>query len=271
MLSSSGIYKIVCIKNKKVYIGSSVDLKKRKREHFSSLRNKTHFNSYLQNCFNTYGEQSFVFEIVLYCEKAFLLLNEEEQIRIHDSFNNGFNFLETPSKNMFGFKHTEESKNKMSVSGKQRGRHKQSCSLSIKDVQEIRQKFFNRIRVSTLSKEYNVNRKTISQCVYLKSYSDIECEIAGYSEMLNEIHEQNNNGKRPRSSGWNHTEDFIERFRASVTGAKQYARKLSDEQIRDIRREKEKGSTCRDLAQKYNVNQNTISRICRRLIYNEIL
>jgi Mor family transcriptional regulator len=271
MLSSSGIYKIICIKNKKVYIGSAVDLQKRKREHFSSLKAKTHFNRYLQSCFNMYGEQSFIFEIVLYCEKEFLLLNEEEQIKIHDSFNNGFNLVEKPSKNMLGFKHAEESKKKMSDSGKQRGRHKHSCSLSTKDVQEIRQKFFNGTRVSALSKEYNVHRKTIKECVYLKSYSDIKCEIEGYSEMLKEIHEQRNNGKRPRSSGWKHTEDFIERFRISVTGPKQYARKLSDEQVKDIRKEKEKGSTCRDLAQKYNVNQNTISRICRRLIYSEIL
>ena len=208
---------------------------------------------------------------MLYCKKEDLLLNEEEQIKIHNSHNNGFNILEKPSKNMLGFKHTEESKIKMSFSGKQRGRTKHSCSLTDKQVKEIRQNFFDGIRIGVLAKKYNVHRKTIRQCVYLERYLDIECEIEGYSDMLSKIREQRKNGKRPKSSGWNHTKEFIEKFRISVSKPKKYARKLSDEQIRNIREEKSKGFTCRELATKYSVNQNTISRICRRLIYSEVI
>lgn len=270
ILNSSGIYKIVCAKNNKIYIGSALNLNKRKREHFSCLKNNTHFNHYLQNCFNKYGEEAFIFEVVLYCEQNELLIKEEEQIKVHNSYKNGFNMLEKPTKNMFGYKHTQEAKKQMSFAAKARGRPKHSSIFSTEQVKEIRQHFFNGVRIGELSLKYMVHHSTIKKCVYLQSYADVECDIEGYVEMLNEIKEQRDIGKRPRSSGWKHSKEFIDKFRSSVIGPKLTIRKLTEDQILNIRKEKQQGLTCRELAQKYSVNQNTISRICRRLIYAEI-
>jgi group I intron endonuclease len=59
-----GIYKIINIVNNKFYVGSAVDLKRRKTRHFSELRTGKHNNRHLQAAWVKYGEQSFVFVVV---------------------------------------------------------------------------------------------------------------------------------------------------------------------------------------------------------------
>jgi group I intron endonuclease len=59
-----GIYKIINIVNNKFYVGSAVDLKRRKARHFSELRNNRHNNGKLQNAWLKYGEQAFIFVVV---------------------------------------------------------------------------------------------------------------------------------------------------------------------------------------------------------------
>ena len=67
-MKKSGIYCIENLKNGKKYIGQSVDLEKRKHEHFSLLKGNNHSNTHLQNSYNKYGEENFKFRILLYCE-----------------------------------------------------------------------------------------------------------------------------------------------------------------------------------------------------------
>ena len=59
-----GIYKIINIINSKFYVGSAVDLKRRKTRHFSELRGNKHNNRHLQSAWNKYGEQAFVFVVL---------------------------------------------------------------------------------------------------------------------------------------------------------------------------------------------------------------
>ncbi|SUM82669.1 helix-turn-helix domain-containing protein [Staphylococcus saprophyticus] len=63
----SCIYKITNTANGKVYIGQTVNYRKRKVGHFSYLRRNAHRNCYLQNSFNKYGESSFEIEIIKEC------------------------------------------------------------------------------------------------------------------------------------------------------------------------------------------------------------
>lgn len=59
------IYKIRNIVNGKFYIGSTIRPKYiRKYEHFSALRSNLHYNKYLQNAWNKYGESNFIFELI---------------------------------------------------------------------------------------------------------------------------------------------------------------------------------------------------------------
>lgn len=59
-----GIYKIINVINNKFYVGSAVDLKRRKARHFSELRTGKHNNRYLQASWLKYGEAAFVFVVV---------------------------------------------------------------------------------------------------------------------------------------------------------------------------------------------------------------
>jgi group I intron endonuclease len=119
-----GIYKIENAVNGKLYVGSTKCLRKRKNGHFSNLRHNVHHSSHLQNAFNKYGEDNLIFSVLEYCEE--IDLEEKEAVWIVNLRSSdrrfGYNARIHVSSNR-GFKHTEESKRKMSESRKGKGRH----------------------------------------------------------------------------------------------------------------------------------------------------
>ena len=100
-----GIYKIQSIiKPERVYIGSAINLHRRKITHLSDLRNNCHGNNKLQNHFNKYGEKDLVFSFVAGCDKSELLKNEQWYI---DIYNPWFNNAKIAG-NCLGVKHSLE-------------------------------------------------------------------------------------------------------------------------------------------------------------------
>lgn len=71
------IYQIRNLKNEKVYIGSSNNLKKRWNDHKYLLNKNSHHSYHLQRSWNKYGEDSFVFEILEECDEDVLLYREQ--------------------------------------------------------------------------------------------------------------------------------------------------------------------------------------------------
>ncbi len=63
-MPKSGIYRITCLSNGKIYIGSATDIRVRWNRHRYDLRKHIHKNHYLQNAWKKYGEEDFVFEVV---------------------------------------------------------------------------------------------------------------------------------------------------------------------------------------------------------------
>lgn len=93
-----GIYTITCTETGKVYVGSSINIIKRKNRHFSDLKHNRHYNRYLQNAWNKYGEDNFIFEILEICDTDNLLTCELNWINRYDStdLTSGYNLcLET--------------------------------------------------------------------------------------------------------------------------------------------------------------------------------
>lgn len=112
----SGIYRIIDFKGRE-YIGSSVDLQKRKYDHFWMLENNRHSNIKLQAFFNKYRnvtESPLRFEIIEICEKVALLSKEQEYLNSVPYYN-----ISTDAKApMNGRKHSAGTKKRMSESKK---------------------------------------------------------------------------------------------------------------------------------------------------------
>jgi len=86
-----GIYKIESITHpERFYIGSAVSIKDRWRWHKKDLRENKHDNPRIQNHYNKYGLEDFIFSIVEICDKDKLI--EREQYYF-DTLNPWFNIL----------------------------------------------------------------------------------------------------------------------------------------------------------------------------------
>lgn len=63
----AGVYQICHQKSGKVYIGSTLSLSKRLRQHRSDLRCNNHANRLLQRAWNKHGEKDFFFKVLIVC------------------------------------------------------------------------------------------------------------------------------------------------------------------------------------------------------------
>lgn len=105
----AGVYLISNNVNGKCYVGSTIHLDQRRREHFSKLANNKHINAHLQNAYNKYGREAFDFEVLETIDiddniKDKLLKREQFWI---DNLKPEYNILLVAGSNL-GYHHTEE-------------------------------------------------------------------------------------------------------------------------------------------------------------------
>ena len=93
-LRKMGVYCLKNTVNKKVYIGSTTNkFRARLTSHMNNLRAGTHNNSYLQNSWNKYGEDSFEFSILeIITNISDIRIREAEYIAKYDSANEYFGY-----------------------------------------------------------------------------------------------------------------------------------------------------------------------------------
>ena len=126
-----GIYKIINVVNNKFYVGSAVDLKRRKARHFRELRNGQHKNRHLQAAWNAYGEQAFVFVVVEEVAPEVNLLALEnrwlkENVGKEHCYNLGVDSIAPmlgfsgEASPTWGYKHTDEAKERIRAASKSR-------------------------------------------------------------------------------------------------------------------------------------------------------
>ncbi len=137
---ASGIYLILSKATDRQYVGSSIDLRRRKKEHFDALSKGAHYNSYMQGHANKYGVEDLKIVVVELVSKSMLLNREQYYIDLLDP---AFNLCPTaysrlgatlteeckqqyfvgsanpmygrtgPNHHRYGTKHTDETKKKM--------------------------------------------------------------------------------------------------------------------------------------------------------------
>ena len=113
----SGIYSIKSLKNKRVYIGSAINISNRISEHIKTLKQDNHHNIHLQRVWNKYGEKDLEFNILYFCKEDDLLKNEQKFIDKYQEkigWDNMFNICPKAGSS-FGRECLEETKKKISL------------------------------------------------------------------------------------------------------------------------------------------------------------
>lgn len=112
-LNKPGIYEILNIKNNKRYIGQSIHVRTRLLKHRRILKKNEHQSKHLQNSWNKYGEENFVFNVIEYCEIEELDSKEDYYILKYNSNNREYGYNERiDNKTNRGLKWSEEQREK---------------------------------------------------------------------------------------------------------------------------------------------------------------
>lgn len=136
-----GIYKITNKINHKVYIGQSIDIKRRWRSHRESFENNTK-DTILIKAVQKYGIENFIFEVLEECDVNELDSKEQFYIAYYNSYNNGYN---------------------MSLGGQQ-GNHGWECKISNTQLLEIYDLLINsNLSQKEIAQLYSVGQDTISE------------------------------------------------------------------------------------------------------------
>jgi len=113
MNNVAGIYKITNIENGNTYIGSSINISRRFEQHKKALKRGNHINRHLQYAWNLYGEESFIFSILLICDRNNLVMYEQAAI---DALNPEYNVAKNAGSPNLGVVESDEQKAKISQS-----------------------------------------------------------------------------------------------------------------------------------------------------------
>lgn len=185
-LMLSGIYKITCLGNNKIYIGSASSTKAKSKSkkgffcrwshHLRQLKQNKHHNKPMQNAYNKYGEENFVFEILEFCEPHLCIKREQYYLDLLQPFGEkGFNICKNSLVNNKNFTEDHRLKLSLALKGKKR---------NLDDVK----KWSNPVRqydldgnfiaeyysISEASRITNIQRQDIGQSIIGK-----KCKTAG--------------------------------------------------------------------------------------------
>lgn len=108
-MGRSGCYLITCEVDGRIYVGSTMNLDRRWKEHVNLLRRGVHHSRFLQRCWTKYGADKFNFEPVLFCKKSDVLFYEQ---RLIDGLKPAYNSRPNAASQL-GYRHREESKLRM--------------------------------------------------------------------------------------------------------------------------------------------------------------
>jgi len=259
-----GIYCIENLKNGKKYIGQTVNLERRKHEHFWMLEGNNHDNGHLQNSYNKYGKNNFKFRVLLYCEP--FELTKYEQIFV-DYYTPKLLYnvrLECVNSNQ-GITLSEETKRKMSKAHKRENLSKETkrkmseAKCGKHPSEETRKKM----------SEAGKKRKPISEETRKKLS---RAKLGKKSPMYGKHHSEETIrkmseaklGKKSPMYGKHLSNETKEKMSKAKHGESHPNSKLTENQvfeILDLYYNKSKTQT--DIAKNFPVNDRTISKIVK--------
>lgn len=189
-MKKSGIYQIRNTLNNKVYIGGTLDLVERKGQHFRQLKENRHHSISLQNAYNKYGREAFVFEIIEKCYGDWKIIQERENYYLN-KLGEAVNYINGVSKNFIkltynikpfaqkGFfgKHSRETILKMRMNHPFRKEDILVYNLDGICIDEG-------LSIGEISLKYDINKSSISDCLKSKRYILKQRLIVGFKDDL---------------------------------------------------------------------------------------
>lgn len=120
LLEFSGIYAIRNSENNKVYVGSSTKVLARIRYHKYNLKANKHINKKLQNAWNKYGEDKFIFtHLEVVHDIKNIIKTEQKWIDFYNSALDGYNLRPIAHAN-YGLPTSQETRERISAANKGR-------------------------------------------------------------------------------------------------------------------------------------------------------
>ena len=172
------VYAIKNIKSGKNYIGSTVNPKIRKRQHFTDLRCNRHYNTYLQNSFNKYGESNFEWIVLEEIEDSELADKEMFWINHLSSCDReyGYNQTDQPYAPMRGKKHKPETIARYS-DGSRAGELHVNAKINestVRQIFDLHQKGKNQIEIGNI---FDIDSTSVSLILHGKSWKHMNLKI----------------------------------------------------------------------------------------------
>ena len=178
-----GIYKIVNTANGHCYIGSTVNLARRKYFHFWLLRREDHHSPYLQRAWDRYGEDAFEFHPLLYCDPHMRLYYEQQCLDNLPSEYNIYPIAGSPKRKersmehrknqslaMMGHRHSGETKCKIGR-GCRNYRLRQLDRINVEEARRLRMCSYTYSEISDIT---NISRTTVARIIKREGvYSEI--------------------------------------------------------------------------------------------------
>lgn len=244
-----GIYGIVNISSNYIYVGQTREsFIRRYWHHRWKLRDGSHDNQYLQNAWNLYGEDNFVFIAIESVDNATLINDLEiEYIGIYRKMNCCYNLIdggcgrsgiplsdehkrkigEKNRINMLGRKASEETKRKMSEARKGKIIKTKTLVLDESMAFEIKTRLIGGEKASDISKDMHVDYKLINNiisnntwaAVHVDGWDDFRSNRKTYRRLTKEdhkeiyrLHIEEEYTKKELAEIYNRTEKMIEKI-----------------------------------------------------------
>lgn len=250
------IYKIYCIVNNKVYIGSSINVYKRWHNHRYELINNKHHSIYLQNAWNKYGAKNFKFEILeKFSSNEFIIEREQFWMDYYVSYNTKYGF-NTNSKAEGNHARKWSDKQRIKYSNSRKG--KKATPAQLNALNENR-KIGSESNLSNINEEKvllivnSINDGLSPKEVSLLYDVGISCVKAIYQRRT-----------------WVHiTKELFIRDIGKDSQRKQIS-KLNIEKVKIIKARLLKGESHLDLAKEFNVSRTTLLDIKKNKTWKDI-
>lgn len=245
-----GVYKIFNTIDGKFYIGSSVNIQSRFKQHIKNLDNNCHNNKYLQNAWNKYGKSAFKFIVIEEVEDV-SKLRERENFYITEtnctSHTIGYNMLRDTNIGL-GVSASAEVRKKISNACKGKLNGNYGRKHTPEELKKIRD---NRWGVGYVCKpRSNGAHKRLTE-------EELKLSRKRLSEKLKgrKMSEETKQKLSKYRTGKKASEELKLKFSEQRKGSKNSNCKLTKEQVLEIYEKMNSGVNYKDVCAEYNIGQ----------------